>query len=103
MERSSMGIIKTEAAKMAEQDDVTTCGICFEPFKNGDVAVQAARWGNVVNPGYGPPLMLREERFWAHPVCLFSIAREAEGPASTVVAVPPEPPDEALPEKRKPK
>jgi hypothetical protein len=38
-------------------------------------------------------------------VCLFSIAREAEGPASTVVAVPPEPPDdggEALPKKRKP-
>jgi hypothetical protein len=46
------------------------------------------------------------EKFWAHPVCLFSIAREAEGPASTVAAVPPEPPndgDETLPEKRKPK
>ena len=102
-----MGIIKTELAKPAEQDDVRpTCGICSEPFKNGDVAVQAARWDNVPNPGYGPALRLREEKFWAHPVCLFSIAREAEGPASRVAGMPPEPPgdgDEALREKRKPK
>jgi hypothetical protein len=45
------------------------------------------------------------EKFWAHPVCLFSLTREAEGPASRVAAMPPEPPDdgdEALPEKRKP-
>jgi hypothetical protein len=106
-----MAIIKTEAAKMAEQDDVTTCGICSEPFKNGDVAVQAARWGN---PFVGPHMELSTrhavsdvcDKFWAHPVCLFSIAREAEGPASRVAAMPPEPPDdgdEALPEKRKPK
>jgi hypothetical protein len=98
-----MGIIKTDAAKMAEHDDVTTCGICFEPFKDGDVAVQAARWVG------GVPLMAPQfvrEKFWAHPVCLFSLAREAEGPASRVAAMPPEPPDdgeEALPEKRKPK
>jgi hypothetical protein len=92
--------VKSEAVKMAEQDDVTTCGICSEPFKNGEVAVQAARWGN---PFIGPYI---REKFWAHPVCLFSIAREAEGPASRVAAMPPEPPDdgdEALPEKRKPK
>ena len=39
-------------AKMAEQEQaVPTCGICSEPFKNGDVAVQAARWGN---PFVGP-------------------------------------------------
>jgi hypothetical protein len=88
---------------MAEQDDVTTCGICFEPFKDGELAVQVARWGSLVRAGYGPPLSREVEKFWAHPVCLFSIAREAEGPASTVVAVPPEPPDEALPEKRKSK
>ena len=96
-----MAIIKTEAAKMAEQDDATTCGICFEPFTNGDVAVQAARWGGGVPPM--APQFVRE-KFWAHPMCLFSIAREAEGPASHVAAMPPEPPDEeALPEKRKPK
>jgi hypothetical protein len=94
---------------MAMQD--TTCGICSEPFKNGEVAVQAARWRN---PFVGPHGELStkhaaedvREKFWAHPVCLFSIAREAEGPASTVVTVPPEPPDEggeALPAKRKPK
>jgi hypothetical protein len=97
-----MAIIK--AAELAEQDDVTSCGICSEPFKNGDVAVQAARW---VNPLLGAPgTGLISEKFWAHPVCLFSIAREAEGPASRVAAMPPEPPDdgdEALPEKRKPK
>jgi hypothetical protein len=91
---------------MAEQDDVTTCGICSEPFKNGDVAVQAARWG--LRPTPQRPYMGNHirEKFWAHPVCLFSIAREAEGPASRVAAMPPEPPgdgDEALPEKRKPK
>jgi hypothetical protein len=85
---------------MAEQDDVATCGICSEPFKNGEVAVQAARWGKFF---VGPYI---REKFWAHPVCLFSIAREAEGPASRVAAMPPEPPDdgdEALSEKRKPK
>jgi hypothetical protein len=105
---------------MAEQDDVTTCGICSEPFKNGEVAVQAARWFVGPHRELNPCLLeeVRErlstepamsdvrEKFWAHPVCLFSIAREAEGPASRVAAMPPEPPDdgdEALPEKRKPK
>jgi hypothetical protein len=112
---------------MAEQDDVTTCGICFEPFKHGDIAVQAARWGGAsfmpivpkgapkeiidrLNVATVQALLVYEkfdyEKFWAHPVCLFSIAREAEGPASRVAAMPPEPPDdggEALPEKRKPK
>jgi hypothetical protein len=91
---------------MADQDDVTTCGICSEPFKNGEVAVQAARWGlcGVVRKPYVGNHI--SEKFWAHPVCLFSLAREAEGPASRVAAMPPEPPDdgdEALPEKRKPK
>jgi hypothetical protein len=94
---------------MAEQDGMRTCGICSEPFKNGEVAVQAARWSGLVRvPGqlttYGD--RYSREKFWAHPVCLFSIAREAEGPASRVAAMPPEPPDdrnEALPEKRKPK
>jgi hypothetical protein len=45
---------------------------------------------------YGAPYS--REKFWAHRVYLFSIAREA----STVVAVPPELPDEALPKKCKP-
>jgi hypothetical protein len=88
---------------MAEQDDAKTCGICSEPFNNGDVAVQAARW---VGVSFAPIAPVIREKFWAHPVCLFSIAREAEGPASRVAAMPPEPPDdgdEALPEKRKPK
>jgi hypothetical protein len=105
-----MGNTKTEAprivpakptAEMAERDDVTTCGICSEPFRNGDVAVQAARWAG--NAFVGPHV---SAKFWAHPVCLFSIARETEGPASRVAAMPPEPPDdgdEASPDKRKPK
>ena len=94
---------------MAEKDDdVTTCGICSEPFKDGDVAVEAARWAGdqfIWPPGSAPVPHIRE-KFWAHPVCLFSIAREAEGPASRVAAMPPEPlddGDESLPEKRKPK
>jgi hypothetical protein len=96
-----MDNIKTTLAKPAEQDDVTTCGICSEPFKNGEVAVQAARWCNPLlgAPGTGPI----SEKFWAHPMCLFSISWEAEGPASHVAAMPPEPPDEELREKRKPK
>jgi hypothetical protein len=108
----------SEVAKMAEQDDVTTCGICSEPFKNGDVAVQAARCRpDIELPTNFTAEIIEKlekaqrvaqirERFWAHPVCLFSLAREAEGPASRVAAMPPEPPDdgdEALSEKRKPK
>jgi hypothetical protein len=67
---------------MAELDDVKTCGVCSEPFKNGDVAVQAARWR-------GNPFCRHHvgEKFWAHPVCLFSIGRETEGPASRVAAM----------------
>ena len=85
---------------MAEQDDEKACGICSEPFKNGELAVQAAQWF------VGPFSSDVGVKFWAHPVCLFSLAREAEGPASRVAAMPPEPPDdgdEALREKRKPK
>ena len=100
---------------MTEQNDPTirhvkipTCGICSEPFKDGDVAVEAARCSEnrfTWPPGIAPTAHIGE-KFWAHPVCLFSIAREAEGPASRVAAIPPEPPDdggEALPEKRTPK
>jgi len=96
---------------MAEHEqDLPTCGICFEPIKDGEVAVQAARWSGLVRvPSggqftYGAPYS--RENFWAHPVCLFSIARESEAPTSIAVTLPPEPPDdggEALPEKRKPK
>jgi hypothetical protein len=67
-----MGNIKSEVAKMAEQDDATRCGICGEPFKDGEVAVQAMR-----------PFFSRErwaEKFWAHAVCVFTVAR-AEGPS----------------------
>jgi hypothetical protein len=96
---------------MAEQDDLKTCGICSEPFKNGDVAVQAARCRPDIELSTNwlekaQRVAEVREKFWAHPVCLFSIAREAEGPASRVAAMPPEPPDEgdeALSEKRKPK
>ena len=72
-----MGIIKTTLAKPAKQDDVTTCGICSEPFKDGELAVQVARWGSLVKAGYGPPLSRVLEKFWAHPMCLFSISRQA--------------------------
>jgi hypothetical protein len=44
MARSSKGNI-TEAAEMAEQDDVTTCGICSEPSRNGERAVQSRPGG----------------------------------------------------------
>jgi hypothetical protein len=122
-----MGNTKTEpprivpakpTAEMAEHDDVTTCGICSEPFKNGEVAVQAARCRpDIELPTNFTPEIIEKldkaqrvaevrEKFWAHPVCLFSLAREAEGSASRVAAMPPEPPDardEALLEKRKPK
>jgi hypothetical protein len=69
-----MGNIKSEVAKMAEQDDATRCGICGEPFKDGEVAVQAMR-----------PFFSRErwaEKFWAHPVCVFTVAREEEATPS---------------------
>jgi hypothetical protein len=80
-------------------DDVTTCGICAEPFKNGRTSSPSRPMGST---SVGPHMELSTkhavsdvlEKFWPHPMCLFSIAREAEGPASTVVAVPPEPPDE---------
>jgi hypothetical protein len=77
-----MGNIKSEVAKMAEQDDATRCGICGEPFKEGEVAVQAARCQ--VGAGLFRPnkqrivAEVRAEKFWAHPVCVFSVAREDE-------------------------
>jgi hypothetical protein len=74
-----MGNIKSEGGQVADQDDVTTCGICSEPFKDGDVAVHVARWGSPL-----PLSSLRpdvREKFWAHPVCVFSIAKETQGPA----------------------
>jgi hypothetical protein len=41
---------------MTEQqdDDAKTCGICSEPFKDGDIAVQAAQY----QMWPGPPLGL---------------------------------------------
>jgi hypothetical protein len=67
---------KILSQKLAEQqdDDATRCGICGEPFKDGEVAVQAMR-----------PFFSRErwaEKFWAHPVCVFSVAREEEAAPS---------------------
>jgi hypothetical protein len=74
-----MGNINSEVAKVAEQDDVTTCGICSEPFKDSDVAVQVARWDSPFPlPSLRPHI---REKFWAHPVCVFSIAKETQGPA----------------------
>jgi hypothetical protein len=58
---------------MTEQDDAKMCGICSEPFKDGEVAVQAARY-RVWNT-YAEGLA---DKFWAHPVCVFSVARETE-------------------------
>jgi hypothetical protein len=58
---------------MPELEDVTMCGICSEPFKHGEVAVQAARWwtSNAV-----PVHLRRVEKLWAHAVCVFAFARE---------------------------
>jgi MinD superfamily P-loop ATPase len=41
-----------EAAKTAKttEHDITRCGICSEAFKAGEVAVQAARWWDLVPP-----------------------------------------------------
>jgi hypothetical protein len=64
-----------EVVQMTEQQDgdAKTCGICSEPFKDGEVAVQAARyrvWNRYAEGLAG--------KFWAHPVCVFSVAREVE-------------------------
>jgi hypothetical protein len=62
---------------MTEQDDAKMCGICSEPFKDGEVAVQAVRWwGSDKTPAH----LRRVEKFWAHAVCVFNVARETEGP-----------------------
>jgi hypothetical protein len=60
---------------MTEQDDAKVCGICSEPFKDGEVAVQAARYQRIF---FG----LQADKFWAHPVCVFAVAREEEGALS---------------------
>jgi hypothetical protein len=65
-------IIKSDVAKIADQDDATRCRICGEPFKDGEVAIQAMR-----------PFFSRErwaEKFWAHAVCVFTVAK-AGGPS----------------------
>jgi len=62
-----------------KRDDPETCGICGEPFEDGELAVQAARICN--KPRF--IVELRAEKFWAHPVCLFAVAAEPEAkPAS---------------------
>jgi hypothetical protein len=81
-----MGNIKSEVAIMAEHDDVSRCGICSEPFKDGEVAVQTVRWERALKslaaratefePG------LQADKFWAHPVCVFAIANEEEAAPS---------------------
>jgi hypothetical protein len=67
------------------------CGICGKPFKDSEVVVQAARYPSPISyrrPMFGAALRLEilraereENKFWAHPACVFTIARETEGPA----------------------
>jgi hypothetical protein len=57
---------------MAEQDDVTMCGICS---RNGELAVRVARWGLQL----WRPMFARN--FGHHPVGVFSIAGETQWPA----------------------
>jgi hypothetical protein len=62
---------------MTEQQDdgAKTCGICSEPFKDGEVAVQAVRrWVSNKTPAH----LRRVDKFWAHPVCVFTFARATE-------------------------
>jgi hypothetical protein len=77
---------------MTEQDDPTRCGICGEPFKEGEVAIQAMRplfrthvqsylGGERVGEIRTPDLKRGPEKFWAHAVCVFTVARETEGPS----------------------
>jgi hypothetical protein len=59
-----------------------TCGICSEPFKDGEIAVQAAQY----EMWKGQPILGEQiravKKFWAHPVCLFAVAREEEAAPS---------------------
>jgi len=79
---------KQKAVKMTEHDVAEMCGICSEPFKDGEVAVQAARWWT----SNKTPAHLREaEKFWAHAVCVFTVATETEGASETrIPRLPPE-------------
>jgi hypothetical protein len=63
---------------MTEHDDARMCGICSEPFKDGEVAVQAARW---FLSNKTPAHLRRAEKFWAHAVCVFGVAKETEEPS----------------------
>lgn len=45
------------------------CGVCSEPFKDGEVVVQAARYQMWNKRRIDAEL--RAEKFWAHPVCVF--------------------------------
>jgi hypothetical protein len=62
---------------MTEQqdDDAKTCGICSEPFKDREVAVRAAQYQRIFAG-------LRADKFWAHPACVFTVAREEEAAPS---------------------
>jgi hypothetical protein len=69
---------------MIRQETYEICGICGKPFMDGEVVVQAARYPNPIlyrRPTFGAVLraeILRAEReenkFWAHPACVFTIA-----------------------------
>src|SRR5262249_21114924 len=70
-------LFSAKAAKMSERDAMM-CGICSEPFKDGEVAIQAIRrWTSDNTPAH----LHGVEKFWAHAVCVFSGARETEGPS----------------------
>jgi hypothetical protein len=76
-------------AKMTEQDDATRCGICGEPFKDGEIAVQAMRplfSTHVQRSLLGEKekfeiRTMKPETFWAHAVCVFTVAGETEEPS----------------------
>jgi len=72
-----MSQIEAPKAAKTTEHDITKGGICSEPFKEGEVAVQAARW-RVLPPHLVP---LASEKFWAHAVCVFTVARETGGPS----------------------
>jgi hypothetical protein len=76
-----------KAVKMTEHDDAEMCGICSQPFKDGEVAVQATRrWTSNKTPAH----LRRVEKFWAHAVCVFTVTRETEGaPETRIPRLPP--------------
>jgi hypothetical protein len=79
-----------KASDMTEHDDAKMCGICSEPFKDGEVAVQAARWWTS-NTTPAPAHLRQVEKFWAHAVCVFTVARETGGASETrIPRLPPE-------------